>query len=304
MATTDDRLSPVQEPNVSTQRGPRVLTPPARTRPTTPAEQEAGTVQVWPHLVVIEFLGAMIITINMVLLATLFNGPFRDLANPDKTPNPSKAPWYFLNLQELLLHMNPALAGVIVPTVALVLIAVIPYVDRGTQGMGVWWYSARGTSIVIFTTIYTVLVTAALIALDNYFPVKANVTTALRTADNPQTHVGGWLAWLTDWFAHNITGGDFSTAAGAALAHGTATGILVEAIANWIIPLIFLSFFPVLLVILLRIVFKGIDLTEIIIGLFTGFVILYWTLTFVGTAMRGPSQQLFPPWALPPDTAG
>jgi quinol-cytochrome oxidoreductase complex cytochrome b subunit len=46
------------------------------------------------------------------------------------TPNPSKAPWYFLNLQELLLHMHPSLAGVIVPTVALLLIAVIPYVDR------------------------------------------------------------------------------------------------------------------------------------------------------------------------------
>src|SRR5436190_23285462 len=104
MATTGDRLVS-QEPNVTVQKGTRVLTPPPRTRPTTPAEQEAGTVQVWPHLVVIEFLGAMIITINMVLLATLFNGPFRDLANPDKTPNPSKAPWYFLNLQELLLHM-------------------------------------------------------------------------------------------------------------------------------------------------------------------------------------------------------
>ncbi len=304
MATTGDRLSQTQEPNVSTQKGTRVLTPPPRSRPTTPAESETGTVQVWPHLVVIEFLGAMIITINMVLLATLFNGPFRDLANPDKTPNPSKAPWYFLNLQELLLHMNPALAGVIVPTVALVLIAAIPYVDRGSRGMGVWWYSARGPRVVIFTTIYTVMVTAALIALDNYFPVKANVTNWLRTSDNPQTHVGGWLSWLTDWFARNIIGGDFSTATGTALAHGNATGTLVEAIANWIIPLIFLSFFPVLLVFLVKIVFKGIDLTEIIIGLFTGFVIVYWTLTFVGTAMRGPSQNLFPPWALPPDTAG
>src|SRR6476646_5497345 len=172
MATTDDRLSPVQEPNVSVQKGTRVLTPPARTRPTTPAEQEAGTVQVWPHLVVIEFLGALIITINMILLSTLFNGPFLALANPDKTPNPSKAPWYFLNLQELLLHMNPALAGVIVPTVALILIAVIPYVDRGTEGLGVWFYSARGPRIIIFTTIYTTVVCFALIALDKFFPLK------------------------------------------------------------------------------------------------------------------------------------
>src|SRR5213082_3727842 len=135
MASIGDCIPQTKEPNVTVAPGARVLTPPARTRPATPAEQEAGTVQVWPHLVVIEFLGALVITINMILLSTLFNGPFRDLANPDKTPNPSKAPWYFLNLQELLLHMNPALAGVIVPTVALGLIAVIPYVDRGSRGL-------------------------------------------------------------------------------------------------------------------------------------------------------------------------
>jgi len=151
MATTGDRLSTTPEANVTVQKGTRVLTPPSRSRPVTPGEQEAGTVQVWPHLVVIEFLGALVITINMVLLSTLFNGPFLALANPDKTPNPSKAPWYFLNLQELLLHMNPALAGVIVPTVALLLVAIIPYVDRDTDGLGIWWYSARGPKIAIFT---------------------------------------------------------------------------------------------------------------------------------------------------------
>src|SRR5438477_914365 len=142
MATTEERLP--RDANATMQKGARVLTPPPRTRPTTPADQEADTVQVWPHLVVIEFLGAVIITINLVLLGTLINGPLAELANPDRTPNPSKAPWYFLNLQELLLHMDPALAGVIVPTVALVLIAIIPYVDRGSRGLGVWFYSARG----------------------------------------------------------------------------------------------------------------------------------------------------------------
>jgi len=186
MATTGDRLQS-QEPNVSVQKGTRVLTPPARTRPTTPAEQEAGTVQVWPHLVVIEFLGSLIITINMILLSTLFNGPFLALANRDKTPNPSKAPWYFLNLQELLLHMNPALAGVIVPTIALVLIAAIPYVDRGSEGLGIWWYSARGPKIAIFTAIYTTMVAAALIALDKFFPLKANFTTWYKIVKNNKT---------------------------------------------------------------------------------------------------------------------
>lgn len=288
MATTGDRLQ-AQEPNVSVQKGTRVLTPPARTRPTTPAEQEAGTVQVWPHLVVIEFLGALIITINMILLSTLFNGPFLALANPDKTPNPSKAPWYFLNLQELLLHMNPALAGVIVPTVALILIAVIPYVDRGTEGLGIWWYSARGPKIAIFTAIYTTVVTAALIELDDAVKVKTTIQAWLQT---------GPLAWLTDWLSPIIGGSD------PAAAHPATVGILTEALSGWTIPIFFLVFFPILLVILLKIVFKGINKTEIIIGLFTGFVTLYLVLTFVGTAMRGTSMQLYPPWALPANQEG
>src|SRR3712207_969159 len=158
MATTGDRLT-TQAQNVTVQKGSKVLTPPARTRPTTPAEQEVDTVQVWPHLVVIEFLGAIIITINLVLVSTLFNGPLLGLANPEQTPNPSKAPWYFLNLQELLLHMNPALAGVIVPTIAPVLIAAIPSIDRTSKGLGVWWYSDRGPRTAIFSAVYTTLVT-------------------------------------------------------------------------------------------------------------------------------------------------
>jgi hypothetical protein len=293
MATISDRVG--QEPNVTVQRGGKVLTPPARTRPSTPAEQEADTVQVWPHLVVIEFLGALIITINLVLLSTLFNGPFLALANPDRTPNPSKAPWYFLNLQELLLHMNPALAGVIVPTIALVLIAIIPYVDRSTRGLGVWWYSDRGPKIAIFTTIYTTVVTASLIALDKFFPLKAAFTDWLATSVTSPTGQSGFLSFLTEATA-GVLGGTSTE-----IAHANALGVLVEAIVGWIIPTIFFIIFPVLLVVLLKMVFKGIDLSEIILGLFTGFVVVYLVLTFVGTAMRGPSMDLYPPWALPPN---
>lgn len=291
MATTGDNLT-TREQNVTVQKGSKVLTPPARTRPTTPAEQEVDTVQVWPHLVVIEFLGAIIITINLILLATLFNGPLEQLANPDKTPNPSKAPWYFLNLQELLLHMNPALAGVIVPTIALGLIAAIPYIDRGTRGLGVWWYSDRGPKIVIFSTIYSIVVTASLIALDE---VTGTIRTVFTALFDP---AGGALGGVTT-MTGDILGGPTPEAAVAG-----AQGTLVEAVAGWIIPTFMLVFFPFLLVILLKRVFRGIDLAEVIIGLFTGFVVVYWVLTIVGTAMRGPGMELFAPWALPPPSEG
>ena len=75
---------------------------------------------VWPDLVFIEFICAVLFTVLILILAVLVDSVLLDRANPAITPNPSKAPWYFLNLQELLLHMHPALAGVIVPTVALI----------------------------------------------------------------------------------------------------------------------------------------------------------------------------------------
>src|SRR5881275_166028 len=149
MASTGERLT--KEASATVQKGARVLAPPPRTRPTTPAEQEADTVQVWPHLVVIEFLAAVIFTINLVLLGTLVNGPLDQLANPDCTPNPSKAPWYFLNLQELLLHMNPALAGVLIPAgVVFGAIPLIPYFDRNTADVGKWFGTPKAKSICTF----------------------------------------------------------------------------------------------------------------------------------------------------------
>jgi hypothetical protein len=285
----DDRLT--REANATVQKGAKVLTPPPRTRPTTPAEQEADTVQVWPHLVVIEFLAAVIFTINMVLLGTLINGPLESLANPDCTPNPSKAPWYFLNLQELLLHMNPALAGVIVPSIALGLLAVIPYVDRGSRGLGVWWYSERGPKIIILTTVYTTVVCAALIALDKYFPLKVAFTNWLETAEISRTQSRGPLAFITEFIGGSSTKGQ-----------AEALGIMIEIIVGWTIPIISLVVFPVLLVFILKRAFKGIDLTELIIALFTGFVVVFAVLTFVGTAMRGPNMDLYAPWAVPPTT--
>src|SRR3712207_1595298 len=164
MATTEDRLT--REANATVQKGAKVLTPPARTRPSTPAEQEADTVQVWPHLVVIEFLAAVIFTINLVLLGTLINGPLAELANPDRTPNPSKAPWYFLNLQELLLHMHPALAGVLVPTAALIAIGAMPYIDRDTSDVGKWVPQPNAMPIIAFSTIYTTVLLTIMILLD------------------------------------------------------------------------------------------------------------------------------------------
>ncbi len=98
---------------------------------------------VWPDLVFIEFISAVLFTVLIVVLSVLVDAILLDRANPAVTPNPSKAPWYFLNLQELLLHMHPALAGVIVPTIALIALGAIPYYDNTTEGQGEWFSTVR-----------------------------------------------------------------------------------------------------------------------------------------------------------------
>ncbi|MGH2584720.1 MAG: menaquinol-cytochrome C reductase, partial [Dehalococcoidia bacterium] len=104
--------------------------PVERTRPAPPPERRARRerdeeVLVWPDLVFVEFIAAVLLTVTLTILSAAISGPLLDKANPDATPNPSKAPWYFLNLQELLLHMHPALAGVVVPTIFLILLAAV-----------------------------------------------------------------------------------------------------------------------------------------------------------------------------------
>jgi quinol-cytochrome oxidoreductase complex cytochrome b subunit len=135
----------------------------ALARPTDLADDE---VMVWPSLVVVEAVCATVFLLILTFLSIFVSAPLLERANPNQTPNPSKAPWYFLNLQELLLHMDPGLAGVIIPTVALVAIAAIPYFDRSPLGVGILGTSTKGRKIIGFTTLFTTVVIVGMILLD------------------------------------------------------------------------------------------------------------------------------------------
>ena len=87
-------------------------------------------VHVWPHLLAAEFTAALFITAFTLVFSLFINAPLLELANHNETPNPSKAPWYFLGLQELLTMFDPMIAGVTIPGVALILLAFAPYVDK------------------------------------------------------------------------------------------------------------------------------------------------------------------------------
>ena len=87
-------------------------------------------VHTWPHLLAIEFVAALVCTVFTFIFSVFVNAPLLELANPNLTPNPSKAPWYFLGLQELLTMFHPMIAGVTIPGVGLIGMILTPYLDR------------------------------------------------------------------------------------------------------------------------------------------------------------------------------
>ena len=114
-------------------------------------------VHTWPHLLSLEFAATLSMTAIVTIFSALVKAPLLGLADVNKTPNPSKAPWYFLGLQELLTMWHPMVAGVTVPGVALVIIALAPFVDKNPSNKP----SDRKYAISMFTLFllfWTVLV--------------------------------------------------------------------------------------------------------------------------------------------------
>ncbi|MDY7101725.1 MAG: menaquinol-cytochrome c reductase cytochrome b subunit [Actinomycetota bacterium] len=87
-------------------------------------------VHTWPHLLIAEFVAALSVTAFTFVFSIFVNAPLLTLANLNQTPNPSKAPWYFLGLQELLTMFHPMVAGVTIPGMGLILLILAPYIDR------------------------------------------------------------------------------------------------------------------------------------------------------------------------------
>lgn len=228
----------------------------ALARPTDLADDE---VMVWPSLVVVEAVCAIVFLAILTVLSVLVNGPLLERANPNQTPNPSKAPWYFLNLQELLLHMDAGLAGVVLPTLALVGIATIPYFDRSPLGVGILGTSTKGRQIIAFSAVYTTVVVSGMILLDE--------------AIGRGTQFGLGRYVQQHWSAPEWVGGIV-----------ISVGVILVAIA--------------VLVALTKGIFRP-TTRELIIALFTGFYVSYIVLTVFGTSFRGVGQNLTLPWDLP-----
>lgn len=283
-----------------------------RTRPRREREAE---VLVWPDLVFIEFISAVIFSIALLVLSAMVNAPLLNRADPDTTPNPSKAPWYFLNLQELLLHMEPAWAGVIVPTIALVLLAAIPYWERSQEGQGVWFGTKFAGRLAIFGFIASIFVTCLLIIYDGALHVQwtEHIIRGLGLNDDFT-----WPTWL-DWF-RNLRGLDtgipweslgFTIGGFTMFADWRAIplGIPGTTTDPWLLNLNFPSFLsqqlvpvatmvglPVLFVLFCKALGWVHTRRDIALLIFSAFIGVYLTTTIVGTAFRGQGQDLKPPW--------
>ncbi|HHC08232.1 MAG TPA: menaquinol-cytochrome c reductase cytochrome b subunit [Actinobacteria bacterium] len=108
-------------------------------------------VNVWPHLLAIEFVALLVVTFVLIAMAIYIQAPLLEFANFNEQPNPSKAPWYFLGLQELLAYFDPQVAGVLIPGLGLAALAFIPYVDKNPSVRP----SDRKLAILIFTFFIT-----------------------------------------------------------------------------------------------------------------------------------------------------
>lgn len=120
-------------------------------------KQESDRVWVWPDLVYTELISLILCTAVLVVWSVGVEAPLEQPANPANTPNPSKAPWYFLGLQEMLVYFDPWLAGVVLPSLIIVGLMAIPYVDRNPKGNGYYTFRERRAEITIFLFGFVVL---------------------------------------------------------------------------------------------------------------------------------------------------
>lgn len=163
----------------------------------------------YPHLLIREAIAFEVLVIAMVLVALFWDAPLEQLANPLLTPNPAKAPWYFLGLQELLHFFPPFVAGILIPTLVVIALVVIPYFNVNIEGEPIW---ARRPSQNLRIVLITVLVLLAFLAAFQAWTILAPtalVAAFLFFSYAVRQRQEGWLRalaakplswWVMTWF--------------------------------------------------------------------------------------------------------
>ncbi|MCK4408033.1 MAG: cytochrome b N-terminal domain-containing protein [Bacteroidales bacterium] len=132
-------------------------------------KNEQKMVKVYPGLILKEIIVALFLIALIILFAIFFDAPMLDKANPLVSPNPSKAPWYFMGVQELLIHLHPILVTFVIPLSLITFLFYTPYIKIDKEKIGSWFYSQKGGGIIILSIIFSTLLTSALIIIFEYW---------------------------------------------------------------------------------------------------------------------------------------
>jgi quinol-cytochrome oxidoreductase complex cytochrome b subunit len=131
-------------------------------------DTRSETVSSIPNLLVREIAVGLALLAFMLVFAMLFNAPLADKANPGLSPNPTKAPWYFLGVQELLMHFHPLFSLVIIPALVVFFMFVIPYLDYRENTSGVWFCSTNGRKTALSAALVSALITTVFIFANEF----------------------------------------------------------------------------------------------------------------------------------------
>jgi quinol---cytochrome c reductase cytochrome c subunit, bacillus type len=171
-------------------------------------------IQTYPEVLFRAIVAIEVLTIALVGVALLFNAPLEGLADPSHTPNPAKAPWYFLGLQEMLHYFPPVVAGVLVPTLVVIALVVIPYFNINVEAEGVF-LKDRKRRILIFYVVAAALSLFLLwfdviVALVPTLIVAAFMALAAQSSPQSPSAFRRYLAakplsfWIMTWFLFEL----------------------------------------------------------------------------------------------------
>ena len=171
-------------------------------------QDETEMVMTVPNLVVREIIAFMILVIVLSLLSLFFNAPLEWQANPQHTPNPAKAPWYFLGLQELLHYFPPVVAGVLLPTLVVIALIVIPYFNVNLKQEGMWKQHRAQTLAIALTSIGLMCVVLLIFNVYAMLVPTLLMTALMLVPYFVHREIGfiGWLGtrpvqwWVMTWF--------------------------------------------------------------------------------------------------------
>lgn len=134
------------------------------------ADKDGQMVDTQPNLVARELVVALVLLAFLLLTSIIFDAPLRDRANPSFSPNPAKAPWYFMGLQELLMHFHPFFAIVIIPVTILTAAFRLPYINIPNANQGIWFLSENGKKAGLVSFYTGFILTILFILLSEYLP--------------------------------------------------------------------------------------------------------------------------------------